>query len=151
MRSRIISGVFAMLALPWGSFAALGGDATSVQADQLKMQGSLRTTSGNAYNVHEIQVPTGVTVREFVSPAGKVFAVAWQGPVHPDLQQLLGTYYEQYTQAVQAQRATRRARGPLVIQEPGLVVQVSGHMRSFVGRAYVPQMMPAGVKVEDIR
>jgi hypothetical protein len=92
-----------------------------------------------------------VTVREFVSSAGKVFAVAWQGPIHPDLQQLLGTYYEQYTQAVQAQRATRKGRGPLLIQEPGLVVQVSGHMRAFVGRAYVPQMMPAGVKVEDIR
>jgi Protein of unknown function (DUF2844) len=32
-----------------------------------------------------------------------------------------------------------------------LVIQISGHMRSFVGRAYVPQMVPAGVKVEDIR
>jgi len=140
-----------MLALPLGSFAALGGDATTVQADQLKMQGSLRTTSADAYNVHEIQVPTGVTVKEFASPAGRVFAVTWQGPFHPDLQQLLGTYYEQYMQALQAQRATRKGRGPLLIQEPGLVIQISGHMRSFVGRAYVPQMMPAGVKVEDIR
>ena len=140
-----------MLALPWGSFAALGGDATTVLTDQLKMQGSLRTTSADAYNVHEIQVPTGVTVKEFVSPSGKVFAVSWQGPFHPDLRQLLGAYYEPYTQAVQAQRATRKGRGPLLIQEPGLVIQISGHMRSFVGRAYVPQMMPAGVKVEDIR
>jgi len=140
-----------MLALPWGSFAALGGDATTVQADQLKMQGSLSTTSADAYSVHEIQVPTGVTVREFVSPAGKVFAVAWQGPFHPDLRQVLGAYYDQYIQAAQAQRATRKGRGPLLIQEPGFVIQISGHMRSFVGRAYVPQMMPAGVKVEDIR
>ena len=140
-----------MLALPWGSFAALGGDTTTVQADQLKMQGSLRTTSADAYNVHEIEVPTGVLVKEFVSPSGKVFAVSWQGPFHPDLRQLLGTYYEQYMQAVQAQRATRKGRGPLQIQAPGLVIQISGHMRSYVGRAYVPQMMPAGVKAEDIR
>jgi hypothetical protein len=131
--------------------ASLGGDVTSVQADQAKLQGSLRTTSANAYNVHEIQASTGVAVREYVSPAGKVFAVTWKGPFHPDLQQVLGAYFEQYTQAAQAQRATRRGRRPLLIQEPGWVVQISGHMRGFLGKAYVPQMMPAGVRAEDLQ
>jgi len=37
------------------------------------------------------------------------------------------------------------------IQEPGLVVQVAGHMRAFFGKAYVPQMLPAGIRAEDIR
>jgi Protein of unknown function (DUF2844) len=32
-----------------------------------------------------------------------------------------------------------------------MVVQISGHMRAFLGRAYVPQMLPAGVRAEDIR
>jgi hypothetical protein len=32
-----------------------------------------------------------------------------------------------------------------------LVVQMAGHMRLFSGRAYVPQMLPAGVHAEDIR
>jgi hypothetical protein len=153
MKSKFIRGIlaFAALALPFPLLASLGSDVTSVEADQAKMQGTLRTTSSDLYEVHEIQAPTGVAVKEYVSTAGKVFAVTWQGPVHPDLRQLLGTYFDQYTQAVQSGRAQRRDHGPLLIQEPGLVIQISGHMRSFLGRAYVPQMIPAGVHAEDIR
>jgi Protein of unknown function (DUF2844) len=151
MNSRIMSGVLVMLAFPFTISASLGGDVTSVQADRAKMQGSLRTTSADSYNLHEIQASTGVTVREYVSPAGKVFAVTWKGPFHPDLRQVLGAYFDQYEQAAQAQIAARRGRGPLLIQQPGLVVQISGHMKAFVGKAYVPGMMPAGVHVEDIQ
>jgi Protein of unknown function (DUF2844) len=151
MKSRIMRGLFVMLALPFPLCASLGGDVTSVLADQVKMQGSLRTTSADSYTVHEIQTSTGVTVKEYVSPAGKVFAVTWQGAFHPDLRQLLGTYFDQYAQAVQAQRAERRGHGPLLIQQAGLVVQITGHMRAFRGRAYVPQMLPAGLHSEDLR
>jgi hypothetical protein len=151
MNSRITRGIFAMLLLPFPASASLGGDVTSVHTDQAKMQGSLRTSSNNSYTIHEIQASTGVAVKEYVSPAGKVFAVTWQGPFHPDLRQLLGSYFDQYTQAEQAQRAQRHARGPVLIQQSGLVVQISGHMRSILGKAYVPQMLPAGVHAEDIR
>ncbi len=151
MNSRIVQGLLVILALPFPLSASLGGDAASVQADQVKMQASLRTSSTDSYTVHEIQTPAGVAVREYVSPAGKVFAVTWQGPFQPDLRQLLGTYFDQYTQAVQAQRAERHGHGPLLIQQPGLVVQVTGHIRAFLGKAYVPQMFPAGVHFEDLR
>jgi hypothetical protein len=151
MNSRIISGMLVMLAVPLTMSASLGGDTNSVQADQAKMQGSLRTTSNNSYTLHEIRTPTGVAVKEYVSTSGKVFAVTWQGPIHPDLRQLLGTYFDAFTQAEQAQRAQRRGRGPLLIQQTGLVVQISGHMRSFLGKAYVPEMLPAGVHAEDLR
>ncbi len=151
MMPRFMSTILLMLVLPFPLLATLGGDVTSVQTDQAKMQGTLRTISVDSYTVHEIAAPTGVAVKEYVSSTGMVFAVAWKGPVHPDLRQLLGMYFDQYTQAVQAQRATRRGGGPLLIQQTGLVIQISGHMRSFAGRAYVPQMMPAGVHTEDIR
>jgi hypothetical protein len=151
MNSRITRGLFAMLLLPFPASASLGGDVTTVQSDQAKMQGSLRTTSTNSYAIHEIQTSTGVAVKEYVSPGGKVFAITWRGPFHPDLRQLMGAYFDQFTQAEQAQRAERRGHGPVLIQQAGLVVQISGHMRSFVGRAYVPQMLPAGVHAEDIR
>jgi hypothetical protein len=75
MKSRIMRGMFAMLAFPLSLSASLGGDVTSVQADQVKMQGTLRTTSSDSYTVHEIRTSTGVAVKEFVSPPGKVFAV----------------------------------------------------------------------------
>jgi hypothetical protein len=39
----------------------------------------------------------------------------------------------------------------LNIQEPGLVVQSSGHARGFFGRAYVPGMLPPGVTPDQIR
>jgi Protein of unknown function (DUF2844) len=151
MNSRITRGIFAILLLPFPASASLGGDVTSVQTDQAKMQGSLRTFSNNSYAIHEIQTSTGVAVKEYVSPAGKVFAVTWQGPFHPDLRQLLGVYFDQFAQAEQAQRARRRGHGPMLIQQAGFVVQISGHMRSFVGKAYIPQMLPTGAHAEDIR
>jgi hypothetical protein len=138
------------LALPLPLSAALGGDVSTVQADQAKMQGTLRTTSADSYAVHDIQASTGVDVKEYASASGKVFAITWNGPAHPDLRQLLGAYFEQYQQAVHDQIAQRRGHGPVVIQEPGLVVEMAGHMRSFSGRAYVPQMLPTGVRAEDL-
>jgi hypothetical protein len=135
--------------------AALGGDRASVQADQLHLQGSLRTTAGAAYTMHEIQGVSGTVVREYVSAAGasagKVFAVAWQGPWRPDMRQLLGSYFEQYLQAAKTQSTARIGRRPLMIDQPGLVVQLGGHPRAFTGRAYVPQMLPSGVRAEEIQ
>jgi hypothetical protein len=131
--------------------ASLGGDMTSVRDDQVKMQGTLRTTSIDSYNVHEIQTPGGVVVREYVSPSGSVFGVAWQGRSHPDLHQVLGAYYDQYVQAVQAQRAHRHGHGPVLIEQPGLVVQMGGHMGALTGRAFIPQGLPVGMRREEIR
>src|SRR5437764_11679478 len=75
-----IAIVLAILVLVSPAAASLGGDVTSVRADQAKMQGSLRTTSANAYTLYEIQTATGVAVKEYASPVGKVFAVTWKGP-----------------------------------------------------------------------
>ncbi len=38
-----------------------------------------------------------------------------------------------------------------MVELPGLVVQSGGHMRSFAGRAYIPEALPQGVSVEAIR
>ena len=141
--------VIPCFALP--AHAALGGDAASIQADQVHMQGSRRMIAANSYTVHEIQADTGTVVREYVSADGKVFAVAWQGPWLPDMRQILGTYFEQYAQAVQSQNSGRMGRRPVMIEQPGLVVQIGGHMRAFAGRAYIPDRLPSDVHVEDIQ
>jgi hypothetical protein len=145
-RMRLIGVALLVFALP--AMAELGGSVSSIQADQEHMKGTRRVTTTAAYSVHEIQASTGTMVREFVSPSGTVFAVAWNGPSTPDLQQLLGTYFGQYTQAIQdkdKRTEQRTARGRLSIRQEGLVVEAGGHMRSFSGRAYLPQMMPQGV------
>lgn len=132
----------------WGS---LGGDAASIQADQVHLQGTRTLKAADSYTVHEIQAASGTTVREYVSAEGKVFAVAWHGPWMPDMRQLLGNYFDQYAQAAQAPSGTRRVRRPVMIDEPGLTVQISGHPRAFAGRAYVPEMLPSGVSPGDIQ
>jgi len=130
-------------------YAALGGDISSVQDDQARIKASLRVTQSNAYSVHELSSPTGVVVREFATSSGKIFAVAWHGPFHPDLQHLLGVHFAQYQQAIQSPNG-RAAHGPLTIQQGNLVVELGGHMRDFVGRAYLSDQVPAGVRAEEI-
>ena len=146
-----MGGLFVGLVPCFPARASLGGDMATVRDDQAKLQGTLRTTNNNSYNIHEIQGASGVVVREYVTPSGSVFGVAWQGRRHPDLHQVLGAYYDSFVQAAQAQRAQRRGRGPVLIQQPGLVVQLGGHMGSLTGRAFLPQSLPAGVHAEEIR
>ena len=129
------------------ALAALGEDATSVQTDLVKMKGALRITSSAGFTVHEIATSNGTVVREYLSPAGKVFAVSWRGPMMPDLSQMLGTYYEQFLQAPSAAHVRQRH---LSIEQPGLVVQSSGRMRAFFGRAWVPQLLPQNFSVNEI-
>lgn len=147
----VIAAVIAILAIPFPAEASLGGNINSVQADQTRLQGKLSSTANGAYTIEEIQAPTGVVVREYVSSSGTVFAVTWHGPTRPDLRQVLVTYMTTFTEALQAQRGSRVVRGALVIRQPGLVVEMGGHMRWLVGRAYVPNMVPAGVQMEEIR
>jgi hypothetical protein len=142
-----------LLTMPFPAQAVLGDTAASVLTDQARMKGTLHSVDRHTYVVHEITTTTGV-VREFVSPAGAVFGVAWDGQFAPDFQQLLGPYYQQVQNATTPkpeQQQPRRRRGPTVIETPGLVLYQTGHMRSFHGQAYIPQLLPQGVQASDIR
>lgn len=144
----LASIALAMLTISFSASAALGENATSTEADRVSMNATLRMLPAANYTVHEIQTPSGTIVREYVSSAGTVFAVAWRGPVMPDLRQALGSYFNRYVEAANGTHAGHRHRA---IREPDLVVQSNGHMRAFSGRAYVPQLLPQGVTVEEIR
>lgn len=133
------------------AFAALGGESSSVQADKDRMHAALRVSPAQNYTVQELTSPSGTVVREYTSSSGKVFAVAWQSPVLPDLKQLLGTHFDEFQQAAAQARNRRLGRGPLVVRHPGLVVEIGGHMRGFVGRAYLPDQLPPEVHEEEIR
>jgi len=127
--------------------AELGGNGASVRTDQSKLQATLSSSDAGPYTLHTLQTATGTQVREYVSRAGTVFAVAWDGPQMPDLQQLLGSYFERYTTLAQQ----RAGRGPLTIAEADFVAQSGGHMRSFSGRAYLPDQVPADVAIATIQ
>jgi hypothetical protein len=130
------------------AFAALGGDLSSVQADRARLQASERTIATQEYTVHEMQTARGTLIRQFVSPAGTVFAVSWQGSA-PDLEQLLGDYFDQYVQAVQAQ-PSRRARG-IHIDTGDFIFESGGHMRFVSGRAFLRSKLPSGVSSDQLR
>jgi hypothetical protein len=136
------------LAAPLQASATLGGDAGTAAADQLQMKAALRVSPGARYNVHELTLPAGTTVREYVNPQGQVFAVAWKGPFKPDLRQLMGGYFDRYVQAAPTSHGGHNAA---VLSLPDLVVQSKGHQRAFSGRAYLPAMLPADVAVSELK
>ena len=129
-------------------WAVLGEYEGSVTTDQQHMRAQLRETPRQGYSIKQLSAPDGRTIREYVSSAGLVFGVAWQGQRMPDLQQLLGSYFGQVKQAA---RPRRQRGGPLVIQSKDFVLVSGGHMRSFRGFAYVPNLLPAGVPAEVVR
>ncbi len=127
---------------------SLGGDVTSVEADRVHMKATARTSQTTLYSVHEVLSPYGTSVREFVSPAGIVFAVTWKGPFMPDLRQTLGAYFSSYESA---SHAGRFGHSHVVVKQPDLVVRSSGRPRAFFGIAYVPQLVPAGVSIDQLQ
>lgn len=136
-----------LVALAFPAWAALGDNAMSVQSDQARMKGTLRSVVSERFVMHEIRTPAGHAIREYVSPAGSVFGVAWEGPSVPDLQQVLGSYFDTMKQAA----AQKRTRGPLIVDTGSFVFVQTGHMRSFQGSAYLPQELPQGVSTTDIK
>jgi hypothetical protein len=128
--------------------AALGDAETSVSTDVAQLRGSIKITEHANYRLHEIQLPSGTVVREFAGSDGKVFAVAWSGPTVPNLRLTFGRYFDTY---VAAAKGSRTGHTHLQIRQSDLVVQSGGHMRAFAGRAYLPQAIPSGVDVGDLR
>ncbi len=141
-----------LMSAPRFASAALGGDATTIDADRIHMQGALlRISRTDAFTIHEVQSSTGTAIREYVSPSGTVFAVAWQGPWMPDMRQLLGAYFDRFQRGAEAARRSHRGHGPLRVDDGEMVVVVSGHARAFSGVATVPRLTPNGVRADAIR
>jgi hypothetical protein len=145
--ARVLLLPILMAALAAPSWAALGDGAASVSADAQRLKASPQLIEHAAYTVHELQAPTGTVVREFVSPAGVVFAISWRGPLKPNLPLLLGRYFADYANAARAPGSTRTH---LNIEQPNLIVRADGHMRSFAGLAVLPQLLPANVSEGEL-
>ena len=129
--------------------ATLGEDADSVAADQIRLQAKLQVLPRANHTIHELQVPTGGNIRQFVgAESGKVFAVSWSGGWRPNLRELMGKHYDRYLAAA---KERRMGRGPVRIEIPGLVVVMGGHQRNFFGHAYLTDLVPQGFRLEDIR
>jgi len=133
-----------------GAFATLGERADSIANDSHALSAAAPTTITRAkYSMQELTAET-TTVREYLTPEGVVFAVAWNGLVHPDLRVLLGCYDEEYRGAL-AQQQRLQGRRQKHVRSQRLVVETWGHMRNLQGRAYLPELVPEGVNLYEIR
>ncbi len=139
-----------LLALP--AHAVLGEDAASIQADALQRGSPRRIASGLAMQVHTLTLPDGSTVREYVNPAGRVFAVAWNTRGKPRLDRLLGTHFAAYAEA--GRSAMQQRPGVMhgaAVQRGDLVVEATAHLNAHVGRAWLRSQLPPGTPPDAIR
>jgi hypothetical protein len=144
----LLSGAVASQAVCLPAVAALGGDVTTVAADGARMKAAVRVTSTTAsYTVHEFTTLANTVVREYANPNGKVFALTWKGHDMPDLEQILGVYYNDYQNAA---NAPHRGHRHLSVERSDLVIHSNGRLRDFSGSAYVPALFPANFTLANI-
>jgi hypothetical protein len=129
--------------------ATLGEQADSVTVDQKILSADKPSTqSCKGYRVQEVKSDV-VNIREYISPGGIVFAIAWNGMVHPDLMSLLGSFAGDY-EAAQRRVQPEPGRRHLQVRANQVVVEKWGHMRDLRGRAYVPALIPIGVTIDEV-
>ena len=130
--------------------STLPAASTSIAVPSAKMLANRTNGSVSLYVLHEVQLENGTLVREYATPAGIVFAVTWQGPVLPDLRLLLGGYFSTFKAETDQARLVGRRGSSVHVDRDGLVIVSSGRMRNFFGHAYAPDLIPAGVNIQDV-
>jgi hypothetical protein len=123
----------------------LGEDHESVRGDGHAWTANHSRSFMVGTTVHSLALANGVTVREYVDASGTVFAVGWDGPVLPDFVRLLGIYFPSYQEALGQKR-----RG-VSVNRSDLVLEAGGAMRGFYGRAWLPERLPKGLNIQEIR
>jgi len=114
------------------------------------MKSEDRVQAFQTYKVHQLTATNGTIIREYVSPKGLVFGIAWQAPFMPDMKQLLGTYVTNLQTASRTQTQVRHLRG-IIVKTNDFVFVSSGQMRHWRGNAYVPSLVPSNVSVEVVQ
>ncbi|MGO9443594.1 MAG: DUF2844 domain-containing protein [Thiobacillaceae bacterium] len=139
----------ALVTLP--TYAKLGGDESDISTEAVNAKMALRpvVASARPYRTYEMTDDgRNVSVRQYVNSDAKVFGVAWSGQTKPDLSQVLGPYYSRYVEAASGHGMVQPLRR---IDQPDFVLRVSGHMRHFMGAAWVPGLVPANVDPTELK
>jgi hypothetical protein len=140
------------LAAP-SAHAVLGGDAGTIAVDQARLHGvRLQAVATSApVATHEITLADGSSIRQFVTPDGIVFAVAWSTRFKPDLNALLGVHAATYAQAASDAMKAAGIRRHAELRRGDLVVQSTAHLNAHVGRAWLQSLVPAGARLDALR
>ena len=128
----------------------MGDEVKKIQDDKVLLKAqSLKVIQKEKFSIYEIQVPE-YKIREYVNSDRKVFAVAWSGFTHPQMKQVLSSYYDEFLEVAQNQKRTHGQRFR-VVKTKNLTVMMSGHMRNLKGKAYLHKGLPLGVNIYEIR
>ena len=135
------------------AWAVLGADASSIAADQTRLRGARHAMMAERAPVqaHELTMADGSTIREFVSPSGVVFAVAWSTRFKPDLDLLLGAHAPAYAAAASEALRVPGIRRRVELHRGDLVVHSTAHLNAWVGRAWLQSLVPQGVDADVLR
>lgn len=143
---------------PLASYATLGcapsaGASSSAMvlratSHSVAAAGTAETTATAPYTLRESRDANAVTIREYVLPNNVVFAVAWEGPIRPDMTALLGSYFPNY---VAAGESRARGTGPMFESNGDFHIESAGRLGHFFGMAYLPRLMPANVRPADLK
>ncbi len=150
LRKATLSVLLILVLAQIPAWAVLGQTEASVTTDQQRMKTEDRVQTFASYKVHQLTTTNGPTVREYVSPQGVVFGVAWQGRFMPNVNQLLGTYVENLQTATADQTHIQRRRG-ITVKTGDFVYSNFCHLQNCTGRAYVPAFVPSSVSAEVVR
>jgi Protein of unknown function (DUF2844) len=144
LRALMAAAALAAVATVGTAHAQLGG----MQESPALTQGS--SLLNGAVRVHTFTDDGGTTVSEYATSAGRVFAYTWHGPTMPNLRTLLGKYDTSFRKGSAAQLDGTHSLHASHVAQSDVVVESGGRMRSYVGRAWLPQALPPGVTPQDL-
>jgi hypothetical protein len=110
----------------------------------------INQTQGSKLGYRETTDTNGIVVHQYVDSGGTVYAVTWRGPAMPDVQSLLGTYFQRFKDGASASAGTAGLHASRVA-DGDLVVESQMRLREFSGRAWLVSALPAGVSTADIQ
>ncbi len=130
--------------------ATVGQGASSVQSDMAQLKGTnYKVTTNSVYTTYSF-FAYGDTIKEYANNDGVIFAMRWHGVSQPPIKDILGTYFNSYA-AASAARAHLHMRRPIMIKTPTIHVFRGGHMRDWLGTAFVQSLAPSGITAGDLR
>ena len=131
--------------------AVLGEAADTVKADQVRFKGAHRQILIQRITTHQISLPDGSIVNQYVNAAGVVFAVSWRTRLKPNLATLLGPNFTASAASDRPGTGVAGSKAPRSVRHPNLVIHQGGRMNAFAGLAYVPNLVPKGFDADTLR
>ena len=129
--------------LPHIGHASLGDVVTPSEA-----KASTATGQAGVGAVREVDGVSGVTLTEYVNADNQVFAVAWSSNRIPDLKNVFGSYFDEYSNAWNHRHSL--GLHTVHLETPNLKVDLSGINGTLHGLAWLPALIPQGVVIHEL-